>query len=96
MQIYRIPEYNPNISSEFYSNYNISAEWLLTGEGNMIKNIKPGKCINQANTSDAISPLLSKICELSEEIGKLREQLNQTKEKDNARDVDSSLSADVG
>ena len=72
----------------------LNPEWLLTGCGDMIKNAP------NSNSDNSLISIIEKKDELiikqAEEIGRLREQLEQIKGKDNAWDVDSSLSADVG
>lgn len=85
----------------------LSAEWLLRGEGNMIKNTsthdKP-QASNDSNNNDYELPpaildkFLTTIKDQAEEIGELREQIRQLKQRlgKTADDASIGTTANVG
>lgn len=85
----------------------LSAEWLLRGEGNMIKNTsthdKP-QASNDSNNNDYELPpvildkFLTTIKDQAEEIGELREQIRQLKQRlgKTADDAGIGTTANVG
>jgi uncharacterized coiled-coil protein SlyX len=90
------------------ANANISAEWLMSGRGEMLANketlppqqpiITDERLVTQGVTPDLITELLNRITEQAAEIGRLNEQIRQMQhrlEKD-ALDAPISGTADVG
>lgn len=85
----------------------ISAEWLLRGEGNMLKNISihdEPQAVNDSNNNDYELPpaildkFLTTIKGQAEEIGVLREQIRQLKQRlgKTAGDASIGATANVG
>lgn len=91
------------------SQFNISADWLLTGRGEMLSDesvapvkqqpvISDERLVTQGVTPELITELLNRITEQAAEIGRLQEQIRQMRhrlEKD-ASDAPISGTANVG
>lgn len=89
--------------------FNISADWLLTGRGEMLSDesvapvkqqpvISDERLVTQGVTPELITELLNRITEQAAEIGRLQEQIRQMRhrlEKD-ASDAPISGTANVG
>lgn len=91
------------------SQFNISADWLLMGRGEMLSDesvapvkqqpvISDERLVTQGVTPELITELLNRITEQAAEIGRLQEQIRQMRhrlEKD-ASDAPISGTANVG
>ncbi len=72
-----------NIEKILYAYPNLSATWLLTGEGEMLQS-SPG--VPQGASDATIDRLLAKITEQAETIGALKEQIKQL-QREKGKDV---------
>lgn len=90
-----------DILSKIVSYYDVSAEWLLTGRGEMLSSevsAPPPTAQNPAQHDALVGRLLEKITEQAEEIGRLKAQIDELERRrgDDASDATSSKSALVG
>lgn len=78
----------------------ISAQWLLTGEGEMLRNEGDEKALCHQNSQESpiIGHLLNTIKEQAEEIGRLKARIEELERRrgDNAGHAQSSDIANVG
>jgi len=77
----------------------LSAEWLLRGEGDMIRGVHEQEpLIDTSTLNNPPTFLIDKIAEQAEEIGRLKAQIDELKRRrgDNAGGARSSAIADVG